>query len=83
MYAQEAKLTTPLEKLVYHILGATYAALGTIGWSLVSAWGEINPVVGFRFGDADELVESISARLLDPDRLANDDGSGSEWLEQL
>jgi hypothetical protein len=70
MYAQEAKLTTPLEKLAYRVVESTYLALGTVGWSLVSAWGEINPATGFRFGDAEELVENVSARMLDPDRLA-------------
>jgi Domain of unknown function (DUF6602) len=76
IYAQEAKLTTPLEKLVYHVLEATYLAIGTIGWSLVSAWGEINPVTGFRFGDAGEIVEQLSARLMDPDKLTRNDSPG-------
>lgn len=81
MYAQEGKLTTPLEKLVYHVVESTYLTLGTVGWSLVSAWGEINPATGFRFGDAEELVEHISARMLDPDRLATDNTSQSEEHE--
>ena len=75
MYAQEAELTTPLEKLAYHVVESTYLALGTVGWSLVSAWGEIIPATGFRFGDATELVEAVGVRMLDPDRLANDDTS--------
>jgi hypothetical protein len=83
MYAQEAKLTTPLEKLAYHVIKSTYLALGTVGWSLVSAWGEINPATGFRFGDAEELVEHISARMLDPDRLAIDDAPQSVEHETL
>lgn len=69
MYAQDAKLTTPLEKLVYRVMEATYLALGTTGWSLVSAWGELNPALGFRFGDAEEILEGTSAPLLNPDRL--------------
>jgi hypothetical protein len=70
MYAQDSKLTTPLEKIVYQILSSTYSALGTVGWSLVAAWGEMDPVFGFRFGDADETLLDQCARLLDPDRLA-------------
>lgn len=69
LYAQEAKLTTPLEKLVYRVMEWTYLALGTTGWSLVSAWGDLNPALGIRFGDAEEIVEGVSAPLLDPDRL--------------
>ncbi|HWX26464.1 MAG TPA: DUF6602 domain-containing protein [Steroidobacteraceae bacterium] len=71
VYAQDSKLTTPLEKIVYQVLTSTYAALGTTGWSLVAAWGEMDPVLGFRFGDADEVLLDQSARLLDPDRLAD------------
>jgi hypothetical protein len=70
MYAQDSQLTTPLEKVVYHVLRSTYATLGTAGWSLVSAWGEFNPITGTRVGDAEEILESQNARLLDPQRLA-------------
>lgn len=69
LYAQRCKLTSPLEKLVYHVLSATYTALGTVGWSLVSAWGEIDPMLGYRFTDTDEIDESRSARLVDPARF--------------
>ena len=71
MYSQKSELTTALEKVVYHILRATYAALGTHGWSLVSAWGDINPALGFRMGDVDEIQEEGAVRLLDPHRLGN------------
>lgn len=75
MYSQKTELTTTLEKVVYYVLRATYAALGTHGWSLVSAWGEINPALGFRVGDADELQEARAVRLLNPDRLGNGTGA--------
>ena len=70
LYTQRAVLTTPIEKLVYHVLAATYGALGTRGWSLVSAWGEIDPRWGLRFTDTDEIEESTGVRLLDPTHLA-------------
>jgi hypothetical protein len=69
MYAQSSNLTTPLEKLVFQVLRSTYATLGTMGLSLISAWGEYHPVEGFRIGDADELRQDIGVRLLDPDAL--------------
>lgn len=75
LYAQENKLTTPLEKVVYYVLASVYAALGTAGWSLVSAWGEFNPTTGFRLGDASEVLEAQGIRLLDPERLAPAGGS--------
>lgn len=75
MYAQKSELTTTLEKVVYHVLRATYAALGTHGWSLVSAWGEINPALGFRVGDADEVHEERAVRLLNPERLSSGTGA--------
>ncbi|WP_427912643.1 DUF6602 domain-containing protein [Ramlibacter sp. MMS24-I3-19] len=70
LYAQRSELTSPLEKLVYHVLTATYAALGTVGWSLVSAWGELDPICGFRGLDIDELDKASGVPLLDPTRLA-------------
>jgi hypothetical protein len=69
LYAQRRKLTSPLEKLVYHVLSATYATLGTVGWSIVSAWAEIDPRLGYRFTDTDEIDESRCAPLVDPDRF--------------
>lgn len=70
MYPQENKLTSPLEKLVYYVLTSAYATLGTLGCSLVAAWGEFQPATGWRVGDASELIEQRGVRLLDPDRLA-------------
>jgi hypothetical protein len=75
MYVQENRLTTPLEKVVYYVLASVYMALGTIGFSLVSAWGEFNPATGFRVGDASEIVEGRGTRLLDPNNLALDGNS--------
>jgi hypothetical protein len=74
MYVQENRLTTPLEKVVYYVLASVYMALGTTGFSLVSAWGEFNPATGFRVGDASEVLEDRGIRLLDPDNLARDGG---------
>jgi hypothetical protein len=70
MYAQRMELTSPLEKIVYRVLSSTYKVLRTSGWSLVAAWGELDPVSRVRFGDADEIDEHRNARLLDPLRLA-------------
>ena len=71
MYVQKNKLTTPLEKVVYHVLESVYLALGTPGLSIVSAWGEFNPSTGSRVGDAWEIDEGRGIKLLDPDRLAS------------
>ena len=71
MYVQKNELTTPLEKVVYHVLESVYLALGTPGLSIVSAWGEFNPSRGVRIGDAEEIDEGRSIKLLDPDRLAS------------
>ena len=70
MYPQKNELTSPLEKLVYYVLTSAYATLGTLGWSLVAAWGEFQPATGMRVGDASEIIEGRGVRLLDPDRLA-------------
>ncbi len=70
MYVQENKLTTPLEKVVYQVLGSVYLALGTPGFSLLSAWGDFNPATGSRDGDAEEIDEDRGVQLLDPNRLA-------------
>lgn len=70
MYPQENKLTSPLEKLVYCVLTSVYLTLGTLGWSLVAAWGEFQPATGVRVGDASEIIEQRGVPLLDPDRLA-------------
>src|SRR5262249_23681449 len=48
MYLQDNRLTSPVEKVVYYVLASVHAALGTTGFSLVSAWGEFNPATGFR-----------------------------------
>ena len=71
MYVQKNKLTTPLEKVVYHVLESVYLALGTPGLSIVSAWGEFNPSTGSRVGDAWEIDEGRGIQLLNPDRLAS------------
>ena len=71
MYVQENKLTTPLEKVVYHVLVSVYLTLGTPGLSIISAWGEYNPSTGVRIGDAEEIDEGQGIKLLDPDRLAS------------
>ena len=71
MYVQKNALTTPLEKVVYHVLESVYLALGTPGLSIVSAWGEFNPSTGSRDGDAWETDEKRGIQLLDPDRLAS------------
>ena len=71
MYVQKNDLTTPLEKVVYHVLESVYLALGTSGISIVSAWGEFNPSRGVRIGDSEEIDEGRGIKLLDPDRLAS------------
>lgn len=71
MYPQGIHLTSPLEKLVYQVLSEAYASIGTLGWSLVSAWGEMHPIWGFRAGDAGETLEAQGVALLDPNHLAS------------
>lgn len=70
LYPQGKNLTTPLEKMVYEILTSVYIALNTQGWSLVAAWGDLDPVTGSRVGDASEIISQQGLKLLDPDRLA-------------
>ncbi len=70
LYQQRSKLTTPLEKLVFYALGSAYRFLGTPGGSVVSAWGDFNPVHGVRIGDAAEIDETSGEQLLDPQGLA-------------
>ena len=79
MYIQKNDLTIPLEKVVYHVLESVHLALGTPGLSIVSAWGEFNPITGSRFGDAEEIDKEHGVWLLDPDRLAS--GSNGEDTE--
>jgi hypothetical protein len=47
-----------------------YRFLGTKGGSVVSAWGDFNPVLGARVGDAAEIEDAGAEPLLDPERLA-------------
>lgn len=70
MYPQHNDLTTSVEKLAFHLLQSVYLSLGTPGWSLVSAWGEFNPVTGIRVGDASEQIWARGVPLLDPNNLA-------------
>ena len=75
MYVQKNELTTPLEKVVYHVLESVYLALGTPGLSsIVSAWGDFNPTTGSRSGDAWEIDGERGTQLLDPNRLARSNG---------
>ncbi len=65
MYRQGAELTSPLEKLVHDVLSAVYQCLGTPGIAMRAAWSDINPLTGWRSGDAEELVESSGVPLID------------------
>lgn len=70
LYPQNHEITTPLEKMIYQVITAVYVSLGTKGWSIVAAWGDLNPALGARSGDASELIEKDGVCLLDPERLA-------------
>lgn len=71
IYPQQNKVTSPFEKFIHHILFHVYWALGTPGWSIISAWGDFNPVRHIRAGDADESIEKEGLPVLDPDKLAS------------
>lgn len=71
IYRHDTKLTTAFEKLMFQLLSAVYQALRTPGISLVSAWSDLNPRVGARSGDAEELIMNEGVPLLTPDNLAN------------
>ncbi len=66
IYQAGTKITTSLEKLVYKILTAVYRYLNVRGGSLAAAWGDFDPMRGFRIGDADEVEDEGGAALLDP-----------------
>lgn len=68
-YAQDKKLTTPFEKVVYFVLASTYRNLNTPGRSLVRAWGEYSPSRGLRSGDAYEILEDKGIPLWESDYL--------------
>jgi hypothetical protein len=70
MYRQGAALTSPLEKLVHRVLSAVYECLGTPGIALRAAWSDINPLTGWRFGDADEIEEPSGVALIDARYIA-------------
>ena len=70
LYRQRGQLTTPFEKLIFYVLGSAYRFLGTQGGSVVSAWGDFNPVHGMRLGDAAETEDVGAEALLDPEQLA-------------
>lgn len=67
MYPQKNKLTTPLEKLVFYIIQASYIAIESPGWTPVAAWGDFHPITCSRAGDFEELIENEGVRLLNPD----------------
>lgn len=57
VYPQEDSYTSPLEKLVYHVMQDSMLEIGSPAVSLVSAWGDFHPQFGFKVGDASELME--------------------------
>jgi hypothetical protein len=71
LYMQQSQLTTSLEKLVYHVFAASLKAFGRFGGSLLSAWGDFDPLLHMRFGDAGELVEETGLPLVGPSDLAS------------
>jgi hypothetical protein len=69
MYRHDCKITSSLEKFVFLLLGAVLDSIDSPSLSTLSAWGDLNPVVGARAGSAEETVEAEGVRLIDPDRL--------------
>jgi hypothetical protein len=69
IYHQKSMLTTPFEKLIYHVLSAVYRFIGNTSWPMLSAWGDLNPVLGVRVGDASEVIEAEGRPLLDTEKL--------------
>ena len=70
IYKQTNSLTRSFEKIVFEVLKSVYRFLGTLGWSLTSAWIDISPDRGFRSGDAWEIDEATGLSLLNPNKLA-------------
>ncbi len=70
LYEQGAKITAPLEKVIYQLLKQVYWSIDTPGQSLVSAWGDYDPRYHFRVGaDLSELNEPSGQSLFDPGAL--------------
>lgn len=64
VYRQGAQITTPIEKLAYHVLSEVMLTLGTPGGAVLSAWGDFHPQYHFRVGDAGELHEESGLSIL-------------------
>jgi hypothetical protein len=66
---QKSEFTTSLEKLVYQVLAASLKPYGRFGGSILSAWGDFDPLLHMRVGDAGELVEETGKPILAPAEL--------------
>jgi hypothetical protein len=64
VYPQSAHITTPIEKLAYHVLSEVFLTLDTPGGAVLSAWGDFHPQYHFRIGDAGELQEESGLSIL-------------------
>ena len=69
IYRADAKITTSLEKLVFDVLAAVYRALGTHGYSVLAAWGDLSSN-GTSVNYEREIVEREGLPLLNPEQLA-------------
>ena len=70
LYQQTNENTRSFEKITFEVLQSVYRVLGTLGWSVASAWIDINPDRGVRAGDAWEIQEATGLPLIDPENLA-------------
>lgn len=70
LYQQANEITRSFEKITFEVLQSVYRVLGTLGWSVTSAWLHVNPDRGVGAGDAWEIREDTGLPLFDPDNLA-------------
>jgi len=69
MYRHDTKITTALEKFVFLLLSSVAIWLETPAISIISAWGDINPLTGIRIGDVEEIINDEGVPLLDVSRI--------------
>lgn len=66
-YQQAAEITKPLEKLAYRVLASANRYLKVPVSSMLSAWGDFDPELAMRFGDASETIEENHSAMIAPE----------------
>lgn len=69
LYPQENIITKQIEKMIYYILSLVYDYLQVKGWSAAAAWGDIDPIKGYKSGSVYEIIEKDGQSLIDFENL--------------